>query len=361
MDFESPLINNMNFYKGSKIEKNSSDEETQQTKVENNKLNPINKIREDIKGSNILENFEILNHCKSGSVGIVLNGRFKKIKNTILVALKFLIKQKNEEQDNVEISIHEKLKHKNIPNIYQYYKIKNGSCIVMEYIKYGDLSNFKKVYLKRKYLSESFICFVSYKILEAILYLHKNKIIHLDIKPQNVLIDDFLNVKLTDFSISYNYKSSKKYITLPKAGTCYYICPEVLNEKKIKVSDASKIDIYSLGVLLYVLAFNDYPYELINVKNTDYEEIAKNIKEKNLQFPENTGHSNMFKNFVEKCLDKDIKNRYNIYEALNDPWIRAYKILLDEKERILNGSKFLINMMTDNIFEFNEFVQKKEK
>ena len=364
MNLESPNRENMdlykNLYKGSKIEYKNS-EETQQTKVEENKLNTINKINEYVKDSNISEDFELLNHCNSGSEGIVLNGKSKKTKNSKLFAFKFVIKQNNEDQDNVEIPIHGKLKHKNIPNIYQSYKIKNGSCIVMEYMKYGDLSNFRKVYLKKKCLSESFICFVAYQILEAILYLHMNKIIHLDIKPQNVLIDEFLNVKLTDFSISYNYKSSKKDITLPKAGTCYYISPEVLNEKTIKVTDASKIDIYSFGVLLYVLAFNDYPYELNNVKNTDYEEIAKNIKEKNLQFPENTGHSNMFKNFVKKCLDKDINNRYNIYEAMNDPWIRAYKILLDEKEKILNGSKFLINMMTDSIFEFNEFLQKKAK
>ena len=346
-------------YINSKFEyKNSSDKEFKQKKVDNNKLNTLNEILEHIKDTKISEDFEILNHCKSGSVGIVLNGRVKKVKNSKLVALKFLLKQKNED---IEISIHEKLKHKNIPNIYQYYKIKNGSCIVMEYIKYGDLSNFKKTYLKKQCLSESLICYLSYQILEAILYLHKNKKIHLDIKPQNILIDDFLNIKVTDFSISYDYKSSQKDISLPKVGTCYYISPEVLNENKIKVSEASKIDIYSFGVLLYFLAFNDYPYDLIHIKNIDYEEIAKNINKKNLQFPENTGHSNMFKNFVKKCLEKDIKKRYNIYEAMNDPWIRAFKFLIDEKEKLLNGGKFLINLMTDSCYEFNEFIKKKLK
>ena len=336
-----------------------NDEETEFSNVKKNESNPINEIFEHIKDTNVSEDFEISNLCKSGSVGKVYNGRFKKVKNSKLVALKFLLKQKYE--DIAEISIHAKLKHKNIPNVYGYYKINNGSCIAMEHIKYGDLSNFKKTYLKKKCLSESLICYLSYQILDAILYLHMNKIIHLDIKPQNILIDDFLNVKLTDFSISYNYKSSKKDIILPKAGTCYYISPEVLNEKKIKVSEASKIDIYSFGVLLYVLAFNDYPYELINVKSTDYEEISKNIKEKTLQFPKNNGHSNMFKNFVKKCLEKDIKNRYNIYEAMNDPWIRAHKKLLDEKEKLVNGGKYLINMITDSIYEFNDFVQKKIK
>ena len=60
-----------------------------------------------------------------------------------------------------------------------------------------------------------------------------NKIIHMDIKQQNILIDDFLTIKLTDYSVSINYKKAKDTITLPMVGTCYYMSPEVLNKKTI--------------------------------------------------------------------------------------------------------------------------------
>jgi serine/threonine protein kinase len=124
-------------------------------------------------------------------------------------ACKFLIEKGRERDDrnskknsqtenngrNAEISIHGKLKHKYIPPIYGYYKIKYGTCIAMEYSKYGDLENFKKNILKRSTLSESFICYFVGQILEALFYLSINKIIHMDIKLQNILIDEYLTAK----------------------------------------------------------------------------------------------------------------------------------------------------------------------
>lgn len=321
----------------------------------------IKEILESIKGSSISEDYEIIDIFKKGSVGEVCKGKFKKIKTSKFAALKFLISEKNKSKSKLnhsEILIHRKLKHKNIPDIYGYYPVKNGSCISMELSEFGDLSNFKRKILKKSYLSETLICFLSFQILEAIFYLHTNyKIIHLDIKQQNVLIDQYLNVKLTDFSVSLNYKGVKEYIDLERVGTSYYISPEALEEKTIEVAEASKIDIYSFGVLIYVLAFCNYPYELIRVKDRDYEQILKNIREKELEFKKNSNHSELFKNFLRKCLDKDIKKRYNIYEAKRDPWVMGYKYILDEKERLYNQSKFLISMMVNNITEFNNYVK----
>ena len=178
----------------------------------------------------------------------------------------------------------------------------------------------------------------------------------MDIKQQNVLIDDYLNVKVTDFSVSIPFDKKQEYIKLPLAGTCYYMSPEVLLEKKIHIKEASKIDIYSFGVLIYLLAFNDYPYELSKVDSKDYNGIYKNIFKINVDFPGDTGHSLMFKNFIRKCLEKDINKRYNIYEALNDPWIKGYQFIKNEKENLYNAGKFIIQLMVDNIKTFNDYV-----
>ncbi len=319
----------------------------------------VKEILESIKDCRISEDYEIIDFFKKGSVGKVCKGKFKKVLSTKFVALKFLISKKNKDKENhSEVLIHSKLKHKNIPDIFGYYQVKNGSCIAMELSDFGDLSNFKRKILKKSYFSETLICFLSFQILDAIFYLHTNyKIIHLDIKQQNVLIDQYLKVKLSDFSVSLDYKEAKEYIDLEREGTSHYISLEVLEEKRIEVEEASKIDIYSFGVLLYVLAFCDFPYELINVKDRDYEQIAKNIREKELTFPKNKNHSELFINFLRKCLEKDIKKRYNIYDAKRDPWVRGYKFLLDEKEKLYNQSKFLIQMMINNITEFNKYVK----
>ena len=137
--------------------------------------------------------------------------------------------------------------------------------------------------------------------------------------------------------------------------------PRSFRSKKISIDDASKIDIYSLGVLLYYLAFDDYPYELKNVNHKDFKGILNNIKEKELIFPEKTGHSDLFRNFLKKCLDKDITKRYNINQVMNDPWFKGYQILLDEKEKLYNAGQLVIDLMVDNFIAFNKYIKEQEK
>ena len=326
------------------------------------------------------EKFELLELLKSGSAGVVYRGRLRNKINSRPIAFKFLFsnlkekkdkkeKEKEKSENNAketinhsEIKIHGILKNKHIPEIYGYYKIYNSSCIAMEFDKYGDIESFKRKILKRSSLSESLVLYIAGGILEALFYIHtKYKIIHMDIKQQNVLIDDFLMIKLTDFSVSINYKSQKNYISLPMVGTCYYMSPEVLGKKRILVSEASKIDIYSFGVLLYLLAFYDYPYKLNDIDSKDYSGIARNIDQNNLEFPKDTGHSKVFLKFLEKCLEKDIKKRYDIYQAMNDPWFKGYQIILNEKEKTYNAGKFIIDLMVDNLINFNEYLNEEEK
>ena len=365
-----------NFKEKKKIENNENKIKAD-TKNSETIFNDINNLKKYLKENckEFDEKFELLEQLKSGSAGSVFLGKLRKI-NSKQIAFKFLfnenLKEKREKKTNekskkdcnkhIEISIHGILKNKHIPEVYGYYPIQNSSCIAMEYHKYGDLENFKRKILKRSSLSETLVLYIGGGLLEALYYLHsKNKIIHMDIKQQNVLVDDFLNIKLTDFSVSINYKSAKQYINLPMVGTCYYMSPEVLAKKQILVSEASKIDIYSLGVLLYLLAFYDYPYALNDVSSKDYTQIAKNIETKTLEFPKDTGHSKILINFLKKCLNKDINQRYNIYDAMNDPFFKGYQIILDEKEKIYNAGSFLINLMVDNLNKLNDYIKEQEK
>lgn len=315
------------------------------------------------------EKFELLEFKKNGSAGSVLKAQTKskdnKNGNRRFVALKFLYNvktsNKKKEINHQEILIHGSLKHKNIPQIYGYYKIGDNSCIVMEFHRYGDLENFKKNVIKRNPLSETMICYILGGLSEAVYYIHThNKIIHMDIKQQNIVIDDYINVKLTDYSISINYRNTP-YITLPMIGTCYYMSPEVLRKDTIPSAYASKIDVYSIGVLLYLLAFCDYPYKLKEVDNKNYPQILKNILENELVFPEDFGNSKAFLHLLRKCLNKDIKERYNIYELVNDPFVKGYQIILNEKEKLYNAGKFVIDLMVDNIIHFNQYIARIEK
>ena len=374
--------NNNQKIKNEKIEPQKHNDESKNSKKDNsqNKYLEINTLNNLLKDycKEFYEKFELEEILKYGSAGAVYRGMLRNKPNSKQIAFKFLFdnfkenkkskekskknKTKNDANKHLEISIHGMLKHKNIPEIYGYYKIIDSSCIAMEFDKYGDIENFKRKVLKRSSLSESLVLYIAGGIIEALNYIHtKKKVIHMDIKQQNILIDEFLMIKLTDFSVSLNYKSAKDYINLPMVGTCYYMSPEVLNKKKILVCEASKIDVYSLGVLLYLLAFYDYPYKLNDVNSKDYARIAKNIEKYDLEFPEDSGHSKVFIKFLKNCLNKDIKKRYNIYQVMKDPWFQGYQIILNEKEKLYNAGKFVIDLMVDNLITFNEYIKNQEK
>ena len=333
-----------------------------------NDIDELNKYLIE-KAPEFYEKFELLEFKKCGSAGSVLKAQTKiKAQNSKakpkIVALKFLFNGKEgkakKEINHQEIIAHGSLKHKNIPQIYGYYKIGDNSCIAMEYSHYGDLENFNKKVIKRAPLSESLICYILGGLAEAVYYIHThNKIIHMDIKQQNIVIDDYLNIKLTDYSISINYRNLKN-ISLPMIGTCYYMSPEVLKKETIPANYASKIDVYSIGVLLYLLAFCDYPFKLKEVDNKNYAQILKNIQQYDLEFPTDMENSKPFLNLLRNCLNKDIKKRYDIYQLMNDPFVKGYQIILNEKEKLYNAGKFVIDLMVDNILNFNQYLKTIE-
>ena len=341
-------------------------------------LTDIIELKEILEGTKLIEYFELLELIKKSALGIVFKGKFKTIKTSKFSALKIISFKKREmgekeggqnqlqnsgldnyQEDHSEASIHSKLKNKNIPDFYGYYSIHNlGACIAMEYSPYKDLDYFRKNILKKHIFSETLLCYISSQVLNAILYLHQNKIIHMDVKIGNILIDDYLNVKLCDFSVSINYKSFDNSIILNNNGTVPYKSPEVMERKRIQVDEASKIDIFSFGVVLFTLALSYYPYDIKIPKNKEGikdEDILRNIKDNKLNFGK-TKNSEMFQNFVKKCLEKDITKRYNIYQALKDPWLLGNKYILNEKEKLSNASKFLINMAVGNIIDYNKYV-----
>ena len=133
--------------------------------------------------------------------------------------------------------------------------------------------------------------------------------------------------------------------------------PEVNTKAQIKIKENEKFDLYSLGVTIYYLFYGEYPYNN-GQDNTNKEENSSHKKEK-LIFPEKRKMSKLFKDFLTKILDKDYTKRLNIREALNHPWIQGSKYIMDEKENMCCSENFLISLVTDNIFKFNEYIKEE--
>ena len=308
-----------------------------------------------------LENFEIQDFLGSGSESIVYKVLIKKIK--INVAMKiFTTKNKEKSIINInEIKITKKLKHNNIINYYFSTELKKNElyCIITDYAKYGNLKEFHDKLLDNNYLSESLLCFFTYQILNGLKYIHLRKICHFDLKPHNIVIDEYLNIKIIDFSVSLDYSNiNTNQIQLPFRGTPFYMAPEVIKRKIINLKDINKVDLYSLGVILYYLAFKSYPFGLNKEDNDDYNKIYKKIT-KGLTI-NNKAHfySSYFINFLNELLVKDIKKRINVNEALNNYWVKGAKILYDEKDKIYDNTNFFDYLINERFKTFNDHIKK---
>ena len=307
----------------------------------------------------ILNIFEIKELIGSGSESKVYKVIYKNTNKEF--AMKLISLENKEKPNMIELSISNKFKHKNITMFYGFYEIKKKEleCIVMEYAKFGNLRDFQKNVLKRNEISEQLLCYLAFHILNGLNYCHKCKVTHFDIKPQNIIINEFLEVKLIDFSVSVNYSLIKsKKIKLPFRGTNFYMAPEVIKSKTVNVKDLNKIDLYSFGVILYSLAFGNYPYGLNSEDSKDYDKIYYKIQNNKLEFKNDDNYfSKYFIDFLEKLLEKDINKRININQALNHYWIKGGNILNDEKEKTFNTANFLINLITDHYMNFDNYIK----
>ena len=320
----------------------------------------IHQVKNLLKNfSSFNENFELNDYIGSGAESKVYSIYNKK--NKKYLALKHLINNCKNKKNTNELKITSKLKNKNIIDFKGYLNSKeyNSEFIVLENAKYGNLRDFQKKILKRECLSESLLCFFCYQILNGLYHCHQNKIAHMDIKPQNIVIDEYLNPKIIDFSISLNYSNKKpnEIIQLPFRGTNFYIPSEVINSKEIEYKNLNKIDAYALGVLLFKMGYGYYPFNLKNGDENNYKIINQKINCE-YEIKKDKKFSSYFIDFISKLLKKDINKRMSIYEALRHPWIKRVKFLNDEKEKINNTNLFFTKLTTDSIKEFNDNVGK---
>ena len=242
-----------------------------------------------------MESLELKELIGYGGESHVYKSLIKNVKRP--VTLKVIYNDKKHYKNSKEIEIANKLKNKNVIKFFGMKNIKNENfncdCIVMEYSKFGNIRQFQRNFIKRNNMSESTLSYFASLILKGLKYCHMSKIVHYDIKPQNIIIDEALNLKLIDFSISINYKDKNK-IKLPNQGTNHYKAPEVLNSEIIDTKDLEKVDLYSLGSMLFNLAFEVYPDEFTS---EELEEKLNNLNEEN-----NSNYSKYFFDFIKQLL-----------------------------------------------------------
>ena len=261
---------------------------------------------------------KLIGHGAFGSVYEAKNLMFNNV-----VAMKVIEKkEKGEIEDkNIlnEIRILTQLSHPNIVRIFEFYDSRNFFYLITEYCKCGELFS----YIKKRY-SENQLAVLFYQVFSGLCYLHENKIIHRDLKLENILISEIENdiktgeqyfwIKIIDFGTSKIFKQNSKEKTI--VGSAYYIAPEVLNHNYNE-----KCDIWSVGVILYMALVGRAPFDA----ETDKKIIEKiktekyNKNEKNL-----LNCSKEVQDLLSKLLERDVSNRLTAREALEHPWFEKF-------------------------------------
>ncbi|CAI2383463.1 unnamed protein product [Moneuplotes crassus] len=226
----------------------------------------------------------------------------------------FLKKAGDIQKAHREAQLMLKLTHENIVNLETVFILKNQVIIFMEYISGGEL---KKCIAKRgSPFSEEVAKKIMKILILAIEHMHSQNLVHRDLKLENILLideNDPFSMKIIDFGIS-GLLTKVGIGEKINAGTIMYCPPEVLTKKKL--SSDPKIDIWALGIIMYVLLTKEYPFSC----DSDYKTYQSIIKD-SIKFPRRTMLSKEARHLNKALLAKDHIHRYTITDIKSHPWI----------------------------------------
>ena len=290
-----------------------------------------------------LDNYDVIKQLGKGGYGKVYRVMNKKTKE--IRACKHLSKLsiKNLEKFQREIEILRKADHPNIIKLYEIFESKRSYYLIMEECKGGEVFDRIIEHIQKKDMySEKDASIILRQMMSAVEYCHNNGIAHRDLKPENLL---YLNdgpeennpIKVIDFGLSQVISPQRKLKT--KVGTAYYVSPEILNG-----AYSEKCDIWSAGVILYILLSGDPPFN-----GPSDLAIYKKIAEMKFDFPENKWSriSDEAKDLIKHMIAPEDK-RYSAREVMEHPWM---KVTSENKSYLNFDPSFLVDYARSNPFK----------
>ncbi|MCO5567589.1 hypothetical protein L7F22_021283 [Adiantum nelumboides] len=275
-------------------------------------------------------------------------GNFAKVKHARNVetgkhvAIKILdkakiYKEKMVEQIKREISTMKRASHPNVVQLYEVMASKTKIYFVLEYVNGGEL--FNKIN-REKRLKEDEARKYFQQLINAVDYCHSRGVYHRDLKPENLLLDSHGNLRISDFGLSaLPHQCREDGLLHTTCGTPNYVAPEVIVNRGY---DGAKADLWSCGVILYVLMAGYLPFDDKNLLN-----LYKKIYKGEFSFPD--WFSSGAKRLIAKILTPNPKHRITVTQIFQDPWFRkGYKpiklaafqnIKVDDVDAVFSESK----------------------
>nr|2J51_A Chain A, STE20-LIKE SERINE/THREONINE-PROTEIN KINASE [Homo sapiens] len=259
--------------------------------------------------------WEIIGELGDGAFGKVYKAQNKE--TSVLAAAKVIDTKSEEELEDymVEIDILASCDHPNIVKLLDAFYYENNLWILIEFCA-GGAVDAVMLELERP-LTESQIQVVCKQTLDALNYLHDNKIIHRDLKAGNILFTLDGDIKLADFGVS-----AKNTRTIQRRdsfiGTPYWMAPEVVmcETSKDRPYDY-KADVWSLGITLIEMAEIEPPHHELNPMRV----LLKIAKSEPPTLAQPSRWSSNFKDFLKKCLEKNVDARWTTSQLLQHPFV----------------------------------------
>ena len=208
-----------------------------------------------------------------------------------------------------EIEILRSLQHENIVLMLDYFETESEICVVTEFAQ-GELFDILE---DDRSLPEDVVRSIARQLVQALHYLHSHRVLHRDMKPQNVLLGAGSRVMLCDFGFARAMSPQTTVLTSIK-GTPLYMAPELVQEQPYNHT----VDLWSLGIILYELYCGQPPFYTNNI----YSLISLIVQQDVTYPPEMSPH---FKSFLSGLLTKRPEHRLAWPQLLQHPFIAGYE------------------------------------
>ncbi|XP_062047999.1 serine/threonine-protein kinase 36 isoform X2 [Lepus europaeus] len=263
-----------------------------------------------------MEKYHVLEMIGEGSFGRVYKGRKKY--SAQVVALKFIPKLGRSEKElknlQREMEIMRGLRHPNIVHMLDSFETDKEVVVVTDYAE-GELFQILEDDGK---LPEDQVQAIAAQLVSALYYLHSHRILHRDMKPQNILLAKGGGIKLCDFGFARAMSTNTMVLTSIK-GTPLYMSPELVEERPYDHT----ADLWSVGCILYELAVGTPPFY-----TTSIFQLVSLILKDPVRWPSTI--SPCFKNFLQGLLTKDPRQRLSWPDLLHHPFIAGRVTIVTE-------------------------------
>eukprot|EP00644_Phytophthora_capsici_P003816 jgi/Phyca11/108769/e_gw1.15.53.1 len=305
---------------------------------QHNLPHPVPKFGDWLNSRTMINNYIILETLGTGGYAEVKLCKEKE--SGKLFAMKFISRDvmkkdklgKQSKLDDIkrEIAIMKKLHH---PNVLRLYEVMddpkmNKLFLVLEYMKHGDMLSFQKKKHPQgmlENLRDRDLHSVFLQVILGLAYLHEQKIVHGDIKPQNLLVGDKDVVKIADFGISQSLYGSKQKIA-DVAGTPAFMSPEMCSGEEYSGQLA---DVWALGATIFMLKFGNPPFLAKSAM-----QMFERIQNDPLVFP--SAIDPLLAHLLNGMLTKSPQKRLTLLDVMVHPWVtknEKHSVALDAVNR----------------------------